>query len=458
MQPAVILNYIKPLLTMKPVISYLLLGMLLAPPLLHAQQKPPTMDQTTQENLHALLRAEYYEIQQHYYDPRYHGVDLAALYKTLDARIDRAETLNQGYILLEAFSQALHDSHTTFILPHRTYRSDSGFEYAMIGDKCFVTHVRPKTDAVGKIYPGDQILAYNGYKVERESFEQMRDFFGVTTAQATALYLEAPDGRVRHELVQHRIVKSYVTRDYTADNANMNSLNDLREEEDEDKFLKPKVADLGDVVVWKQPDFERTDTEMGTVMAHLVMGHKALVLDLRGNPGGDVNTLKFMVGELMDHDVTIATLEARKPEKPLIAKTVKGHVYPGKVFVLVDSESASAAELLAKEVQLEHRGKVLGDRTAGAVMESKRYLETIGGDTVIPAYFSITFANLIMSDGKSLEGIGVEPDEKLLPTPSDLGSGADPVLAQAINEAGGSITPEAAGKLFPFKWRPIDTE
>jgi C-terminal processing protease CtpA/Prc len=436
--------------------SYLLTAVLLAPSLLQAQQKPAGMDQLTREKLHALLRTEYYEIQQHYYDPRYHGVDLAALYKTLDGRIDHAETLNQGYILLEAFAQALKDTHTYFVPPARTYRSDSGFKYKMIGDKCFVTRVRPNTDAAGKLSPGDQILAFNGFKVERDSFRLMQLYFTITTTQATALYLQAADGKVRHELVQHKIVKSYVTRDYTGSSGEINSWNDEREAEDNREASLGKVAELGDVAVWRQPDFETTDTVIGTAMAHYVMGHKALVLDLRGNPGGYADTLKFMLGELIDHDVTIGTLEARKPEKPFVAKTVKGHVYAGKVFILVDSESASSSELMAREIQLEHRGKVLGDRTAGAVMVARNYEESIGADTVIPARFEITFANLIMSDGKSLEDVGVDPDEKLLPTPADLAAGRDPVLAQAINEAGGNITPEDAGKLFPFTWRPVE--
>jgi C-terminal processing protease CtpA/Prc len=80
-----------------------------------------------------------------------------------------------------------------------------------------------------------------------------------------------------------------------------------------------------------------------------------------------------MLGGLLDKEVKIADRIARKNTKPLLTKGGHRDVFTGNLIVLVDSESASASELLARTVQLQKRGTVMGDLTSGATMEAEIY-------------------------------------------------------------------------------------
>ena len=147
----------------------------------------------------------------------------------------------------------------------------------------------------------------------------------------------------------------------------------------------------------------------------------------------------------------------KKENKPMIAKHL-GSSFNGKLVVLVDSGSASAAELLSRVVQLEHRGTVIGDKTAGAVMEARMYPDSQGADVKIFYGFEVTDANLMMSDGKSLEKTGVTPDEVLLPTGADLAAGRDVVLARAAELVGVKLDPWRQGSCSPTSGRRLTTE
>src|SRR6266478_3684356 len=97
-----------------------------------------------------------------------------------------------------------------------------------------------------------------------------------------------------------------------------------------------------------------------------------------------------------------------------------GSPYASKLIVLIDSRSASASEIFARVIQLEKRGVVIGDHSAGAVMEALQYPHELGLDTIIPYGVSVTEADVIMADGKSLEKAGVTPDELILPSAADM--------------------------------------
>jgi carboxyl-terminal processing protease len=140
------------------------------------------------------------------------------------------------------------------------------------------------------------------------------------------------------------------------------------------------------------------------------------------------------------------TMVGRKGETREVAKP-KRNPFLGKLVVLIDSRSASASELLARTVQLQKRGSVVGDRSAGAVMASQFFSHSFGVGNVAYYATSVTIADVLMPDGGRLERTGVKPDETVLPSTADLAAGRDPALARAVALAGGSITPEQAGQL-----------
>ncbi len=112
------------------------------------------------------------------------------------------------------------------------------------------------------------------------------------------------------------------------------------------------------------------------------------------------------------------------------------------LFVLVDSHSASASEMLARYLQLTHRGKIVGDRTSGRVNAARIFPGVIGSVYGVYYAIEIAVARAVMVGGDGLEGKGVLPDEVCVPTADDLRAGRDPCLSKALELAGGGGSAE----------------
>jgi carboxyl-terminal processing protease len=136
----------------------------------------------------------------------------------------------------------------------------------------------------------------------------------------------------------------------------------------------------------------------------------------------------------------------------MMAKVSSKGPYTGKLVVLVDSNSGSASELFARFMQLQQRGVVIGDRSAGAVMQSRSIPMELGTDSIVPYGMSLTNADVILADGLSLEHVGVTPHFMLFPSAEDLAARRDPVLAAALKLLGQEVSPQDAGKAFPVVW------
>jgi C-terminal processing protease CtpA/Prc len=392
-------------------------------------------------------------LKKNYYDSSFHGLNVDERYKEYNQRIKTAETLGDAFRVVAAYLSGLNDSHTFFVPPRRSYIADYGYQMQMVGDACYVTEVRPGSDAEQKLHPGDQIISLDGYAVARGDLWQLDYYLNqIAPKPITGMAVRSPSGETRKVV----IATTYTKREeHSALSGPMDNdfWSQKLEREKEQHLMHQRFVEQGDVLFWKMPAFAVEESEVDRMIG-TARTHKTLILDLRGNPGGYVTTLSRLIGSVMDHDVAIGTRVMRKSQKPDIAKSRGKNLFTGNLIVLVDSKSASAAEVFARVVQLEHRGTIIGDRSSGSVMESLYYpFDDYSGVIVFYGAF-ITSADLIMADGKSLEKVGVTPDVLLLPSAAQLAAGEDPVLAKAAQLGGLNLDPVEAGKLFPFEWAP----
>jgi carboxyl-terminal processing protease len=349
---------------------------------------------------------------------------------------------------IEGALAALEDSHTRLIPPVRPYVVDYGWVMQAIGESnCFVTAVRPGSDAAQKgLKPGDQVVSINGITLTRQDLDYVEYSYRVFPQSGLHLEVRSPQGVERSIVPMAKVI---LGQDVVRGIDVREWLRNYHARKDRSRY-----STIGNrVLLWKLPDFVMDPAEVDGLLnkAH---SYDTMILDLRGNPGGLRATLDKFIGGFFDHDINIGELRGRKEPIPEIAKSRGIKAFKGKLIVLIDSKSQSAAEIFARVVQLEKRGSILGDRSAGAVTEAQDYVHVVKLDAANVAQYRarITVANLIMGDGKSLERVGVSPDESVLPTPADLAAGRDPALARAIELTGTKISAEDAGKILPLEW------
>lgn len=391
------------------------------------------------------------DLKKNYYDPNFHGMDLDGRFKTANEKIDQAQSLGQIFGIIGQVLTELEDSHTFFLPPGRSQKTEYGWQMQMVGDKCYVTAVKPGSDAEAKgLREGDEVFSIDGRGPTRKNLWKIKYLYHALRPQpGMRLVVIKPDGRQQQLDVAAKVQQRKRLVDLTGND--IAAL--IREAQNESRLHRQRQDEISeDVFVWKMPEFDLLKHQVDDFVDKF-RRKKGLILDLRGNAGGYEETLVRMVENLIDHDVKIGDLKRRKETKPLLAKTRGEMVFAGKLIVLVDSESGSAAELLARVVQLAKRGTVIGDVSSGAVMRSRGYSHQTGVDIVTFYGVSVTDADIVMTDGKSLERVGVTPDETKLPQAADLAAKRDPVLAYAASLLGVTITAEKAGALFPLEWR-----
>jgi len=135
-----------------------------------------------------------------------------------------------------------------------------------------------------------------------------------------------------------------------------------------------------------------------------------VLIDLRDNPGGSVADA-LGLADLFASDIDLL-IEERRFGEPVRHRANAQKANYSSLVILVNSKTASAAEVIAAALQRVDRVKVLGDRTMGKVtVQTAVYLSS--DDVVL-----ITTGKLRLPDGSVLEGKGLTTDGPQPPSPS----------------------------------------
>jgi carboxyl-terminal processing protease len=136
---------------------------------------------------------------------------------------------------------------------------------------------------------------------------------------------------------------------------------------------------------------------------------RGIVLDLRSNGGGLVEEARLIASIFIDKGTIVSTRGRTQPSETLTA--TGGAISPSlPIVVLVDSNTASAAEIVTAALQDHHRATVVGTHTFGkGVFQQEEPLSNGGAlDITVGEYFTPNGRNL--GGGGVKQGAGITPE------------------------------------------------
>jgi carboxyl-terminal processing protease len=151
-------------------------------------------------------------------------------------------------------------------------------------------------------------------------------------------------------------------------------------------------------------------------------GMRALVLDLRGNSGGYLDTAWRIADLFLPKGALVVSSRGRSPQDVEEYRARNGAITEVPMVVLVDELSASASEILAGALQAHKRATLVGKKTFGkGSVQKLKPLEASGGATAV----RVTVAKWYLEGNVSVEKDdptknGIEPDVTAEPRERDL--------------------------------------
>ena len=353
-------------------------------------------------------------VNQSYVDPQFEGIPWRRLrQKALEQPISSRES---AYEAIDAMLDPLGDPFTRFLPPEQfkaltdsTAGAISGVGLQLgISEGETVVRVLSSLEgspaAAAEIQPGSVILAVEGDSVEELGLEGVAAALRGPSGTVVDIDLETPDGGRQSLSLERRTV-------------DLRPVRSRRFREDGHTYGLLQIRQF----TTKAPELVRTALE--ALQDKCIEG---LILDLRNNPGGLVDS-GLKVGDALLDARPVVSIRDRNGIVETVT-TAAGTLYDGPMVVLVNSGTASASEILAGALQDDGRAEIMGRPTFG-----KGLIQTL-----IPlndgSGLAVTVARYVTPAGHDIQSTGIVPDQVLASSTQDAPEEdtQDPWLGRAM--------------------------
>lgn len=199
------------------------------------------------------------------------------------------------------------------------------------------------------------------------------------------------------------------------------------------KSLKTELRD-DNIFVIKISNFNGDTSSLFNVAVNEVLekNPSGVILDLRNNPGGYLQTSIEMASEWVEDGVVVIEKFSDESQTEYDSQgRARLKTYP--TVVLVNEGSASASEIVAGALRDHQKATIVGEKTFGK--GSVQTLKAFGDGSSV----KITIAKWLTPNGDCINKEGIEPDEKVELKIEDYKNGVDTQLNKAIEILGGVV-------------------
>lgn len=370
-----------------------------------------------------------------YFDPQFGGVDWAAVHDKYAPLIAAAPDEETFYDLLNQMLWELNVSHVGVgpaevwpsIEPVAWESGEIGIDVRLLDDQAVITRV--ETDS-----PADQAGMKTGFVVQKIDGVSVEQILAEMAGPLSPPRTEA--GRM-DILTRHLLSRIYgepgtrVTLTYLDEqDAVHEQCIERMQRPRKGYMLPPAYLEFESRRLENSIGYIRFNTFHKDLIPDMVQAvddlkdAPGIIIDLRGNPGGDPTTAEQLAAQFLEGQVSFGSFRIRDGSIP---RMVEGkNIYTGSLIILIDALSFSGSEYFASNMQTIARAVIVGERSPGGLTGMN--ITRLPNDAIL----GYPVAQLITSDSRVLEGFGVIPD---IPVPlerNQLLEGVDAQLQAAI--------------------------